>query len=83
MAIEVITSGEKAEWYLPQIIEGEKILEVTVQPHSLLQNYIAFDDSTLKMSYNGVLIQGVSNQRKFAKISITLTDLAGSHQTFD
>ena len=37
LATEVITSGEKAEWHLPQIIEGEKTLaEVTVLPDSLL-----------------------------------------------
>ena len=50
---------------------------------SLLLNYITFDESTLKMSYNGVLIQGVSTQSKFGKISITFADSAGSQQIFE
>ena len=51
-------------------------------PDSLLSNYISFDQSTLKLSYNGELIQGALTQRKFAKISITIVDSEGSKQAF-
>lgn len=79
LAIQIITSGEKVEWYLPEIIEGEPALEgVTVLPDSLLANYITFDQSTRKVSYDGMLIQGVSSGSKFVKLSITLADSAGS-----
>lgn len=78
LAMKSITSGVKAEWFLPTIIEGKAALKlVTISPDSILLNYVSFDQSTSKISYNGEKIQGISTKRKFVKIEITLTDLQG------
>ena len=51
---------------------------MAVQPDSILANYITYDENSSKISYDGSLIQGVSDQNLFAKIDITLTNSAGS-----
>ena len=79
LQVLTIVSGEKSEWTLPTIESCDRTLQkVTVQPDSILANYITYDDKSSKISYEGSLIQGASTQNRYAKIGITLTNSAGS-----
>lgn len=66
-------------WYLPSVVDEDSLKEVTAIPDSLFSNHITFVESSLKLSYDGELIQGAAN---FGNINITLADSAGQQQSF-
>ena len=75
---KTIVSGEKSKWSLPEIDACEDTVQIVIVPDSLMLNYITYDEKSAEISYDGSLIPAVSTQNRFATISITLVNSAGS-----